>query len=609
MKKTIILLLVLVMFIVTGCSNSNAPVQSQFVETVTEALTKDPNLIEKFKEDNKVGLRKGDTIIADAVWDSILNYQIEGKDYFTVTLEGTGYGNDRVGLIDADGNMLIKPSYSYIFYYDGPYLVCSKNDEPTDIYDIHTGKVVFQNSTHIGGTVDHYAFTYTYDGGTQVYHISDINTGKVLYENTNTNLKECEKPEYHPGLGFLIKMQKYTNTARKETRNLCAFVSLTGQSVESSSIEVNDELKLVFIDEDRDVCRDGYITIGINYGVYDENLTRIGVFTVNSQSLEDFVLNSRNEYVILADDITPADQPGYVFFNATKREFKPIPGAVSAGYFSEGMAVIRNSENLFGYINDTGDIVYSYQFENAEPFKNGQATVVKDYRKQVIDKSGDDREALYQQAGALEAQGDYSGAYQIYMQIPDYSDVQEKLSSPKYVYARKQMEYHAGALANFGNYYGEITWLILEQKDDRVMMISRDVLDFQPYHKYDFDKQVSAVWSRSYIKNWLNTEFLEQAFSAEQQDAIIDTGIGRVFLLSSDEVNTYKKLLDDEPQFTPHAAELRKQHYPYTDPTDWLLRNETDTTEYSARSHFVYLENRGIAGIRPVIWLPLSSLP
>ena len=603
-KKVLIILLALVMFAVTGCTNSIGP----DLPAPTEAPTKDPNLIEQFKEDNKIGLRKGDTVIADAVWDSITDYQIDGKEYFIVSLDGFGSGNDRKGLIDADGNMLIEPLYSYIFYYDGSYLVCHKKDEPTDVYDINTREVVYQTDSHIKSTVDHYAITYTYDGGTQVYHITDIITGKMLYENTNTMIKECDIPEFHPGIGFVIRMRQYKNTARKEYRNLAAFAGLNGRTAQSGSIEINDDLKLVFVAVDREVSRDGYITLGTNYAVYDENLTRFGEFTINSQSLDEFTLNSHNDYVILADDITPTVQPGYVFFNATKREYKKIPGAVSAGYYSDGMAVIRNSDNLFGYISDTGDIVYGYQFEDAGAFENGQATVVKNYKKLVIDKNGDDRGELYRQAGKLEVQGDYAGAYQIYMGIPDYGDVQEKLSSPEMIHARKQIEYQAGALVKFGNYYGEITWIILEQNDGKVMMISRDVLDFQPYHQFNYNGLGSAVWNYSSIKNWLNTEFFEHAFSTVQQEAIIDTGIGRVFLLSSDELETHKKLLEEEPDFTPHAAELRKKKYQFTSPSDWLLRNETDTQELSAITVFVHSAFNKTAGIRPVIWLSLDSL-
>lgn len=604
-KRALIIFLLLTMFTMTGCSNNTNSIKP----VATETPTKDPTLIEQFHEDKKVGLRKGNTIIADAVWDSIISYTIEGREYFVVSLDGTGYGNDRKGLIDTDGNMLIRPSYSYINYYDGPYLVCSKKDEPTCVYDINTREIVYRTNSYISRTVDHYLITYTYDVVTQVYHIIDITSGKKLYENTNTMLKECELPTLYPGMGFLIKMEKYTSTARKKTKNLDVFVNLNGHSVESRSIKINEDLKLIFVATERDVTRDGYTMLGTNYGVYDTNLTRIGNFTINSQSLDEFILNSQNDYVILADDITPSVQPGYVFFNATKRTFKTIPGADKAGAFSDGMAIIRNSNELFGYINDMGDIVYNYQFEDADAFNDGQATVVKNYRKLVIDKKGDNREELYQQAAELEAKGDYASAYQIYMGIPDYSDVQEKLNSPEIIYARRQMDYQAGALVKFGNYYGEITWIILEQKDDRVMMISKDVLDFQPYHEYNYNKTVSAVWNASSIKNWLNTEFLEHAFSNAEQDAIINTGIGRVFLLSRNELESHKKFLDEEPKFTQHAAELRQKWNQFIDPTDWLLRNETSTEVLYTRTVYVSSDVHKTAGIRPAIWLPLDSLP
>lgn len=589
----------------SGCSQESGKPKA------TAVPTQDPNAIVRFKEDDKYGLRKGSTVIADAIWDSISDYEIDGKYYFVVSLDGVGNGNDRKGLIDEDGNMIIEPSYSYIFHKGGAYVVCSTkgSDAPRDIVDVKTGKVVCQSRNSVDKIVDSYVISHTYER-CEVYHIADMKTGKMLYTNTVDNLKECEMPVYYPGMGFLIEMQKYKNTARKTASGLDVFVTLDGRSKQSSSIKVDEKLKLVFVATDREVSRDGYVTMGANYSVYNQSLTQMGSFTINGQSLDKFTLNSQGHYVIVADALSPVVQPGYVFFDATAGTCKTIDGAAKVHAFHDGMAVIRNSQNKFGYIDDKGDIVYGYQFDDAENFENGQAQVVKNYKKVIIDKSGDDHEQVYQQACELLRKGDYAAAYQLFVSMPDYKDVQQKLKSAEMVKAKKQLDYQPGATVVFGNYYGKITWIILEQKNDQVMMISKELLDYQTSHNYNYNKKADAVWKDSFIKNWLNTTFKNAAFTDKEESNLIDTGVGKVFLLSKAELETHKKLLDDTPKFSAHAESVRKEKNQFIKTPNWLLRNETDDDDYYTTTGYVFESiSNGLYGIRPVIRVPLDALP
>lgn len=63
-----------------------------------------------------------------------------------------------------------------------------------------------------------------------------------------------------------------------------------------------------------------------------------------------------------------------------------------------------------------------------------------------------------------------------------------------------------------------IWWYVLDRRGDEVLLLSRDVLDTRSFHSGD-----DALWEDSDLRQWLNGEFLTQAFSAEEQQRIQST--------------------------------------------------------------------------------------
>ena len=54
--------------------------------------------------------------------------------------------------------------------------------------------------------------------------------------------------------------------------------------------------------------------------------------------------------------------------------------------FSEGLAPISNSHNLWGYVDAKGKTVINPQYDFADSFTNGEASVMKDNKTFYIDK-------------------------------------------------------------------------------------------------------------------------------------------------------------------------------------------------------------------------------
>ena len=111
---------------------------------------------------------------------------------------------------------------------------------------------------------------------------------------------------------------------------------------------------------------------------------------------------------------------------------------------------------------------------------------------------------------------------------------------------------------NYDNGEEEIEWIVLEKEDDSVLLISRYVLDVQPYHGADRD----VTWETCSLRDWLNSTFKENAFSENEAELIMvsdldNGGYGentedQLFLLSADEAAEY--FTDDDARKAEKTA-------------------------------------------------------
>jgi TPR repeat protein/methionine-rich copper-binding protein CopC len=155
--------------------------------------------------------------------------------------------------------------------------------------------------------------------------------------------------------------------------------------------------------------------------------------------------------------------------------------------------------------------------------------------------------------------------------------------------------------------FGGHAWLVLETKDDRMLVISEDILEDREYAP----KFAETTWETSAIRTYLNNEFYN-TFNEEDKARIISTRIAnpdnamyavaggndtaeRIFLLSMDEYNAY---------FGGNSAAAGW----------WWLRSPGVDQRYAA---FVNAEgvvgksgrhvSNPTAGIRPAMWLAVSE--
>lgn len=97
-----------------------------------------------------------------------------------------------------------------------------------------------------------------------------------------------------------------------------------------------------------------------------------------------------------------------------------------------------------------------------------------------------------------------------------------------------------------------ISWTVLDARDGKALLLSDKVLDSKKYN----EERDDITWEACTLRKWLNGEFLDNAFSAEEKRAIAETHVvnsdnprygtkggndtrDHVFLLSLDEVRKY----------------------------------------------------------------------
>ena len=188
----------------------------------------------------------------------------------------------------------------------------------------------------------------------------------------------------------------------------------------------------------------------------------------------------------------------------------------------------------------------------------------------------------------------------------------------------------------FGQYYqssegdvmAPIEWNVLDNKDGHTLLITSKTIDSRPFH----NTLEAVTWDNCGLRDWLNGEFLDIAFSPEEQDAIaltevsaiknprFDTPVGKptrdkVFLLSYEECLEYMPTDSLRKNFPTDYAVARGCYVNVDGHAAWWLRsNGMSETEpehlatwgnFSLRHHYV---DDPIIGDRPAIWVKSSYL-
>lgn len=206
----------------------------------------------------------------------------------------------------------------------------------------------------------------------------------------------------------------------------------------------------------------------------------------------------------------------------------------------------------------------------------------------------------------------------------------------------KQSSVEVGDIYTFGAYQQDnntsngkqpIKWLVLAKEDNKILLISEKALDCQKYN----DTYADVTWETCSLREWLNSTFLNAAFSAADQIKIVSTTVpadknpkfctnpgnatmDKVFLLSFDEVNKYFGN-DDARKCVPTAYAIANGAYTSSSDTKggattcwWWLRspgylrsNAANVSNVGDVGEFGGGVDYDIYAVRPALWITLES--
>ncbi len=247
----------------------------------------------------------------------------------------------------------------------------------------------------------------------------------------------------------------------------------------------------------------------------------------------------------------------------------------------------------------------------------------------------------YAQALRFTEAGDAASAYDIFASLGSYADSAERAAG--LVQKDPALPYRKAAKGDviaFGSFEQDgdttngaepIRWIVLERFDDRLLVLSADVLDGRQYNHVPFQE---VTWADSDLRAWMNDDFLTAAFGPAQQGIIATvcnsnedqsvTGAeggadtqDRVFALSETESVIYLSSSANRADIGAAPASAFAASGALTvseDGTaDWWLRSPGT---YGFAAQFVDAEGKPsvsganvdvLYGVRPALWIDVSE--
>ncbi len=244
----------------------------------------------------------------------------------------------------------------------------------------------------------------------------------------------------------------------------------------------------------------------------------------------------------------------------------------------------------------------------------------------------------YNDAIALMESGNVIEAYEALIAMDGYKDSTVKASSLYDAYVlTKGQTVQVGDYLFFGSYEQDndrsngkedIEWLVLKIEDGKALIISKYALDCKEYN----EKGVYVTWETCSLRQWLNEDFFNAAFSGGEQtmiptvtvsadkNPIYNTDPGnatqdKVFLLSIKEANEFFAS-DSDRQCVPTDYAVANGAYVHSDNGNchWWLRSPGQMRRYAADvlpngGVFEYGSDVDISfqAVRPAMWIDLSD--
>ena len=231
----------------------------------------------------------------------------------------------------------------------------------------------------------------------------------------------------------------------------------------------------------------------------------------------------------------------------------------------------------------------------------------------------------YHKAVGLKEDGKYDEAIAAFTELGDYRD-SKALIYDCYIgkYGRESASFiqnlKIGNTVAFGSYEQDndlsngkepIEWVVLKLNDTRALLISKVGLAYKEYDIVGYNN--ATPWKDCSLRQWLNEEFADEAFTDEKLSAIQETSnntdgnitYDKVFLLDSDEVNEYFPSAESKKCSPSRYAAEQKSTIVVSE--WWWLRSPSSCVSRSGLVSSRDIVTNTIM-VRPAIWVDIASV-
>ena len=209
----------------------------------------------------------------------------------------------------------------------------------------------------------------------------------------------------------------------------------------------------------------------------------------------------------------------------------------------------------------------------------------------------------YHSAVKMMTNGEYVESVKKFESLGDYKDSVQKATNAKLEIIKTAK---VGDKVSFGSYEQDsdtsngkedMAWIVLEKKDDSVLMVSEKIIECKKYHEVDED----VTWAECTLRNWLNNDFINIAFKENEISRIktslvstegdelnqTDGGVDvndKVFLLSENEAKKY--FVSDSERICIGTSNAVNNGLYINEQDDeskgeWWLRSPGDSQDYA----------------------------
>lgn len=270
------------------------------------------------------------------------------------------------------------------------------------------------------------------------------------------------------------------------------------------------------------------------------------------------------------------------------------------------------------------------QLYEKEDYKNAiqQFAELGEY-KDAANRKKEIQEQRYEEADKLADDEEFEGAIAIFEELGNYSDAKQRVAdveeaqkdkikllcaNQRYAEALHFQNLQVGDVIKFGEYEQDnnlengkeaIDWIVLDVKDNQAFLISKQCLEVMQFAVQEGPGLI--FWEESDVYRWLNSDFLNSAFSENLQDCIIQVplisagkdsnghaevgkeSLNYIFVLDETEYNKYKYLsMKNNAGVTAYVQAYYMDTNEYSDKyKGWWLRDVRYSIVGESRAKYV----------------------